>query len=471
MDTTDTPAQTREGGQRVVSRRNLLRAGGVAVAAGLAGCALSPQGDSTTELSSCPIDVSESAATYRTHPSDDVTMWRGGLRRLGYYPDEVVPDSVAVNYSFPINYRGHTAAKASPVPTPDGDTIVFAGDTGRVEAYTPDGRKHWSTQTGATYLGFHGSATIVGDVAYLGGYNGDLYAIDIESGDLRWQTRSHRLGGALAIGSGPAYYDGILYVVVEYSNPSSGALWAVDAATGEPIHGDDRMWGQAHPSATIDLDEGRLLTGSNDGVVYCWEFPCLEFAWQFQTGPEGGPDGESKAGGEFNLGAEVKGTAPAFDGHAYVGSWDGHLYCLALDDGEEKWSFETGGIVMSNPAADPEAGVVYVGSWDRYVYALDAHTGEELWSAYVGGPVIGSLTVTDETVLVGSYDTHLYAFDATTGDRRWRIENRGHVTSAAVPVDGRIYYAERAGVEGYYDDDAEEELIEPGHAYCLVPDE
>ncbi|ERJ05627.1 alcohol dehydrogenase cytochrome c protein [Halorhabdus tiamatea SARL4B] len=455
-----------------LSRRHLLEAGGTAVAAGLAGCTLpgggSADGDTAT-LPSCPIDVEESPETYRTHPNDDVRMWRGGLRRLGYYPEETVPESVSVNWSFPINYVGHTAAKSSPVPTPDREQILFAGDTGRVESYAPSGRNDWSTQTNATEKGFHGSAAIVDGVAYIGGYNGDLYAIGVESGEMVWHTTSEDLAGALAIGSSPAYYEGVLYVVAEYWDPSSGALWAIDAETGEPIHVDDRMWGQPHPSATIDLEEERLIAGSNDGAVYCWQFPCLEFEWKFQTGPEGGPDGKTKADGEFNHGAQVKGTAPTFDGRVFVGSWDDHVYCLDVEDGEELWSFETGAIVMSNPAADPNEGVVYVGSSDHYVYALDAETGEEQWSTNVGGRVIGSLTVTDDTVLVGSSGSYVYALEKHTGDPRWRVENRGHVTSAPVPLDGRVYYAERAVVDGYYDD-GEFDLVEPGHAYCLVED-
>ncbi|MCU4925530.1 PQQ-binding-like beta-propeller repeat protein [Halobacteria archaeon AArc-dxtr1] len=448
-----------------LSRRRLLQATGVGAAASLAGCTLDADGD--LGRPDCPADL-PALPEDGSHPDEDVTMWRRGLQRWGYYPDETVPESVSVNWSFPINYVGHTAAKASPVPTPDGETIVFAGDTGLVEGYTPDGRRRWSTQTGATSLGFHGSATIVDGIVYIGGYDGDLYAIEADTGDMVWRTRSHELDGTLAIGSSPAYYDGTLYVVAEYGSPSSGALWAIDPETGSPVWKDDDIWGQPHPSATFDFETERIVTGSNDGVVYCWEYPCLERAWTFQAGPEGGPEGEEKAGGEFNLGAEIKGTAPAYDGRVYVGSWDGFFYCLDLEDGEELWSFETGRVIMSNPAIDPETGVVYMGSDDSTVYALDAETGEELWSETVNGRVIGSLTVTENAVLVGSYDAHLYALDKETGERFWRVENRGRVTSAAVPVDGQIYYAERGVIEGHYDDEVDEELLAPGHAYCLV---
>ena len=174
------------------------------------------------------------------------------------------------------------------------------------------------------------------------------------------------------------------------------------------------------------------------------------------------------ADGAFRLGAEIKGTIPTYDGAAFVGSWDGRFYRLDLEDGTEEWSFETGRVIMSNPAIDPDAGVVYVGSDDRHVYALDAATGEQLWSTPVFGNVIGSLTATADAILVGSYDGHLYALEKETGDIRWRVDNRGHVTSGAIPRDGRIYYAERGAFSNYYSDDEETVLEAPGRAYCLV---
>ncbi|MFC4438437.1 MULTISPECIES: outer membrane protein assembly factor BamB family protein [Natrialbaceae] len=455
-------------------RRTFLRAAGVAAATGLAGCTLwEPTDDESgpDRTSDSSDGVADTVSEYVTHPDDDVTMFRRGLRRLGYFPDEVVPDAVSVNWSFPINNVGHAAAKSSPLPTPDGETIVIAGDTGWVHAVEPSGELRWATRTGATDLGFHGSPAIVDGTAYVGGYDGDMYALDVETGDIVWRTRSGDLENTLAIGSSPVYYDGTLYVIAEYGSPSSGALWTLDAETGDPTWSDDRIWGQAHPSPTVDLETGRICAGSNDGAVYCWKFPSLEFAWEFQTGGEDGPDGESKADGEFNLGAEIKGTIAAHDGYGYFGSWDEHFYCLDLEDGGEEWAFETDGRIMANPALDPEENVVYTGSNDDHVYALDCDSGEELWSTDVNGSIIGALTATAETILVGSYDSHLYALDKETGERRWRVENRGHVTSAPVLHDGRIYYAERGVFSNYWDDDEETILEAPGHAYCLVEDE
>jgi outer membrane protein assembly factor BamB len=436
-------------GSRLTRRKALAGLGAVGAAGGVGWARLRTRYDRTQA------DFEPTIPPYdERYPRSDLTTFRRGMRRLGYYPDAVVPDSVELEWSMPVNGIGHTAAKSSPRPTPEGDRVLIPSDTGKLHAVRPDGEELWSVETGASRsLGFHGTPLILDGTAYIGGYDGSMYAYDVETGRRVWKTSNWRLHGAIAIGSSPAYWDGILYVVAEYNYPwqePSGTMWALDAATGQPLWHDSRLWGMPHPSTSIDPATERMVTGSNDGVCYCWEFPSLEPAWEFQTG------------------AEIKGTIPLYEGGAFVGSWDGHFYRLDLEDGSEEWSFETGQIIMSNPGIDPDAGVVYVGSDDDHVYALDAETGEELWATNVGGTVLGSLTVTAESILVGSYDTHLYALDKATGDVRWRFECIGHVTSEAVPHEGRILFAERGDISGYWGD-GEQVLHEMGRAYSLVP--
>ncbi|PSP67754.1 cell shape-determining protein [Halobacteriales archaeon QS_1_69_70] len=433
-------------------RRRVLAAlaGGVA---GLAGC--TGPGDDGFRDDQATFDP-DPRPYDETYPAGDaVSMFRRGTRRLGYYPEASVPDAVEVEWAEPINRIGHTAAKASPRPTPDGDRIIVPDDAGRVHAFTPDGESRWTVRTGAAEsLGFHGTPTVADGTAYLGGYDGAMYALDVETGATVWKTSRWQLGGAIAIGSSPALWDGVLYVLGEYNNPGmdpSGTLWAVDAGTGKPLWSDDRPWGMPHPSPAIDPATERLVTASNDGVVYAWAFPSLSFAWSFETD------------------AQVKGTIPTYEGGAIVGSWDGHVRRLDLADGSLEWRFETGAVTMSNPGVDPDAGVVYVGSDDHHVDALDAATGERRWATDVGGRVIGSVTVTPDCVLAGSYDRQLYCLEKGSGDVRWTVEGVGHATSEAVPHDGRIFYAERADLSGHWTADEETVLEAPGRLYALRP--
>ncbi|GAB3028426.1 PQQ-binding-like beta-propeller repeat protein [Natronobiforma cellulositropha] len=465
----DTPRERSEGQRSGVrecdgtdhtglSRRRVLQAAGLASVGtvGLAGCtALRSSGTYDPDQAAFDPPVRAPEESYL----ENATMFRGGLRRLGYYPDETVPEAVRVDWQLPVNYVRHNAAKASPVPTPDGGTVVIPADTGRVHAVSPRGEFRWTLETAATVQGFHASPIVVDGVAYVGDYGGadrgntaSMHAIDTETGEHVWEADG--FDSAVAIGSSAAYWDGYLYVVCEYRRTESGALYVLDAETGDELWSDHRIDGMPHPTVAIDPAAERLLTGSNDGVCYCWEFPSLEFEWGFQTG------------------GEIKGPIATHDGGAFVGSWDGSVYRVSLADGTEEWSFETENIVMSAPAVDPEAGIVYVGSDDWRVYALETDTGDEVWSRTLDGRVMSAVSVTADAVLAGTNGNSLYALEKDTGEVRWRVTGTGDATSEARVHDGRIYYAERAALSNEWDDDPETTVLEaPGHAYCLVADE
>jgi outer membrane protein assembly factor BamB len=440
------------------TRREFLLGAGAAATAGLGGCLELPASSVSYELEQSSFDP-PSLPGDRTYPAEEgVTMFRGGLRRWGYYPGETVPEAVSINWELPVNYACHNAAKASPLVAPDGETVLIPADTGRMHAVTPAGEHQWTTGTPATRQGFHATPVIADGVAYLGGYDGAnigqdaaMYAFDVGTGEILWRTEE--MQGSVAIGSSAGYWDGYLFVIVEHRHPEQiGELWVFEAESGRPVYSDDRIEGMPHPTVAIDPERERLLTGSNDGRVYCWEFPSLSFEWSFQTG------------------AEVKGPIAVYDGGAFVGSWDQQFYRLDVADGTEEWSFEADGVVMSAPAIDPDAGVVYFGSDDWHVYALDADTGELRWSTDVAGRVMGALTVTDDAVLVGTTAAEVVALEKDTGQLRWFVESRGHATSAPVPHDGRIFFAERAVLSGCFDENEEESVEIPGHAYSLVPE-
>jgi outer membrane protein assembly factor BamB len=88
-----------------------------------------------------------------------------------------------------------------------------------------------------------------------------------------------------------------------------------------------------------------------------------------------------------------------------------------------KWTFATGGRVVSSPVFGD--GAVYFGSDDGFVYAVDAGTGRRRWSRRTGGPVASTPAIADGTLYAGSYDGHFYAVDARSGALRWRFATSG----------------------------------------------
>ncbi|MDZ7702275.1 MAG: PQQ-binding-like beta-propeller repeat protein [Halobacteriales archaeon] len=386
------------------SRREFIAASGAAGLALAAGCL----GTLGADGRGASLDAEASA------------QFRGGLRRQGVYPDASIPAEPAVEWVVrDVNTGDHTAAKASPVATPDGD-VVIPGDSGVLRRVTPAGEVVWATRLTTASRGMHGTPAIANGTVYIGAYDGACYAVDLETGERAWRRR---LGDA--IGSSPGYHEGQLYLAVEHRGPD-GSLFALDAATGRPTWVDNRPTDHPHSTCAIDRAAGRLLVGSNDGTLYAWSYPGLEFVWSFETG------------------RPIKGPVATGAGTAFFGSWDGTAYAVALDDGSETWSFDADGLVMSGPAIERSSGTVYLGSHDTTLYALDLESGAVRWRFESGGRLIGCPTVTAEHVLVGSYDGHLYAVGKATGEPAWRVEGVGRVTSTPLVLDGAVYFADRA---------------------------
>ena len=349
------------------------------------------------------------------------------------YRDVAAPDAIERAWRLPdVNVGDHTAAKASPMPTPSGDVVV-PGDTGEVYRVSPAGEVRWRAPTDPSVRGIHGTPTVANSLVTVGAYEGSLYAFDLETGVREWKTP---LGDA--IGASPLYHDGLVFIAVEYYAPS-GSLFAVDAATGDVVWEDDRPTDHPHSSPAVDLESGKLVVGANDGVLYAWDYPGLEFAWTFETG------------------RPIKGPIATHDGAAFFGSWDDHVYRVDLETGEADWRYETGHMVMSGVGIDESTGTAYVGSHDRALHALDVATGEPRWTFETGGWLIGCPAVTRESVLVGSYDGHCYCVDAASGRERWRAAATGRVTSTPLVHEGDVYFADRSTGE------------RPGGLYKLSP--
>ncbi len=416
------------------TRRDLLGTGAAAAAAGLAGCArvgsVLGGGRSVDLEGGQPAEFAD-------------TQFRTGLRRQGLATARTVPSDVRVDWRIDeINTGEHTAAKASPVLAPTGDVVV-PGDTGELRAVTPEGDVRWVAATDSDGRGVHGTPAIANGAVYIGAYDGALYAFDLETGERYWKTG---LGGS--IGSSPGYYDGLVYVAVEYPTPS-GALFAVDAVDGEIVFDDRRPTNHPHSTPAVDRDAGRIVFGDNDGYLYAWSFPDLTFAWSFETGDA------------------IKGPVATDGERVYVGSWDEHVYAVDLADGTEAWATETGSLVMSGPSVDRRDDTVYVGSHDGNLYALDRATGAVDWTYRSAGQIIGCPVVTAEHVLFGSYDSRLYAVRRADGDRAWTVDCDGVVTATPLVTDDAVYVTERA-TEAYLDPEDEGPS---GSLYCIRADE
>jgi outer membrane protein assembly factor BamB len=204
-----------------------------------------------------------------------------------------------------------------------GDGTVFvpgSGDPGVIHAVDIEsGDKRWEFEP----AGYASSApALIDDTLYVGTWGKQFYAIDIATGETRWrQEIGHRFGS-----SSPAVADGTVYVAAssrrvchgaggdgesECSGVTRGQLYALDAATG------DRDW-----TAPIKTDT-RSSPAVADGVIYVG---CRNGISAVTTA------GENAWRVSFESTREdpsyVKSSPAVADGHVFIGASDGRLRAI-----------------------------------------------------------------------------------------------------------------------------------------------
>ena len=88
---------------------------------------------------------------------------------------------------------------------------------------------------------------------------------------------------------------------------------------------------------------------------------------------------------------------------------------------------------------------IYIGGQDHRLYSLRASDGEQMWSYKTGGAIWSSPALVEDRVIFGSYDNHIYVLDAASGKLRGRTKLKGRCISTPIVVDGRIYVGTATG--------------------------
>jgi outer membrane protein assembly factor BamB len=201
---------------------------------------------------------------------------------------------------------------------------------------------------------------------------------------------------------------------VRWSFEADGAFW------GSPV-----------------VADGTVYSGCADGALYAVDADTGEQEWAFRADDR------------------IEGTPQCADGTVFVGSYDRHVYALDGATGEPWWDLETEGLVRGSPkVAD---GTVYVGvgchnlacgwyaeepSETGWLYALDAATGTVEWRRQLGTEVVSTPAVGERTLFVGSSDGYLYALDRASGEQRWRYRTREWVWSAPTLAFGTVFFTD-----------------------------
>jgi outer membrane protein assembly factor BamB len=377
----------------------------------------------------------------------DAPTFRGDARHTGVYEAAGVPKLNGVKWTF------KTAGGVIASPAVHGDT-VFVGSTGGI-LYAIDratGEKKWQYAVKARIAS---SPAVAGGFVYLGAFDGNFYAIDEASGQLKWKFKTggeHRFSATHLHGSQPAtetmpdpwdcYLSSpLVWNGTVYFGSGDGNVYALDASTGD-VKWKFKTGDVVHASPAIA--DGMLFIGSWDSYFYALDAASGALKWKFKTGED--PDIHNQQG--------IQSSAAVMDGMVYFGCRDAHLYAIDEMTGQMKWSYSTkGSWVIASPAV--RDGKVYFTTSDTgLLYAADAKTGNILFSVnFKGWPLFSSPAIAGDTVYVGSTAGTLTAVDLKSQALDWTFatDNAKKNGPGLTKPDGKPNY-EAVFASDFYDD-------------------
>ncbi len=258
-----------------------------------------------------------------------------------------------------------------------------------------------------------------------------------------------------------------------YSGIVGGNVFCLDLKSGElvwpyrSIESDDPNEFAPGFQAPVTVTDELVLCGDEDGVMHAIDRETGKKRWTFPT------DGE------------VIGGVTIVGERAIFGSHGGKLFSLDLSDGSVVWEFETRGPVNASPTigenftfvtgcdqpimrvVDIESGeqhneiplnglliatpallgdMLYFGTDEGTVYAVDWKAKQTVWS-YADPArqfeIRSSPAVIDDLVIIGSRDKRLHAIDRQTGDKVWTFATRAGIDSSPVVCGDRVYFGSR----------------------------
>lgn len=284
---------------------------------------------------------------------------------------------------------------------------------------------------------------VAGGVAYVGTTAGNVYALDVTSGETRWTYDASVGGDTFSVPGCPAIAGGMVYFGGVQNH--DGYVFAVDAETGETV------WRAGHKEAAAspivlggeiyaaysneprygEVKRLRHVAGDGNDAL---EGESQEEVLEEIRGAES-QELEVEAAWAVEVGDAIEGGIAVSNGRLYFGDNSRRIAALDTETGNEMWSHETGNQVETVPTV--LNGTVYAPCEDDRIYAVDAESGDEQWT-YRTEEHSYSLAAADGRVYAGG--DRLYALNTETGEEAWRFTDATDTFNTPT-VDGELVYA------------------------------
>jgi len=271
---------------------------------------------------------------------------------------------------------------------------------------------------------------IADGIAFVGGLDGSLRAIEARSGDELW---SHSAGSPITAGA--AAREGRVY----FGTHGGQVICLPIAASGRAVPRKP-VWsfttGSAVVSTPLVTDKGLVFFGCEDSTVRALDAATSELMWQHELNSTIVARG---AWGQYSVPKAGKnGQSGSMPGAIIAGATNGRVYAFDEQTGALAWSLHTGAPIAG--AAAVVGSTAYVCNHSGRLFALGIADGRVLWERNVGAQVIADVVATGQMLLVGSMDGQVQAYAVDDGRRFWRRAMSGPVSVTPTVVDDTVLY-------------------------------
>jgi outer membrane protein assembly factor BamB len=355
---------------------------------------------------------------YSVSPATGQVQWRHGIIDGTWIDGEFFAAS------------GMTGFMTSPAIVQD--TMYIGGPDGFVNAVDVNtGKEKWRCEISG---GLSGVPVVAENKVFVGRMTapGGFWALDQETGRRIWETREF---GRIWVA--PAYHDGMLFFgniagdVFGVQASDGERVWSYYTAKDTPIEKIPRGSKQVHgfPPGVYSnpaIDDRTVYVGSWSGYYFALDQRTGQLKWRTKTMPEHGNGGRPDS------------AAPMLHkNHLYVQKAGTHVAALHKDTGELKWEWKAPAGFLQNGTVAAHGNRTFA-SIVRGVTKLPYHAtiiafsdvesgGEKLWE-YGGGGGLTAPVVTDDKVIFGSSaDVFLTCLSPDDGSVIWRTYTGGEM--------------------------------------------
>lgn len=237
---------------------------------------------------------------------------------------------------------------------------------------------------------------------------GDLLALDLTNGSVRWEKET-----GLPASAGPGVGDGVLYI-----GTSEADVVALDQESG------DEIWRQGVSSEILSVPAasyGVVVVHTADGSLFGLDTTTGEQRWRYDRKV---PVLTLRGSG-----------SPVISGSTvFAGLSGGKLVALSLETGVLEWERK---ITVPGGRSDLERvtdidgdplvynGAIFVGSYQGEVAAVGEGSGQVFWNRKLSNH--NNMAVNWQQLAISDAQGHVWSLDPDTGSARWRqqaLQNR-----------------------------------------------